>query len=62
MKSNNLIVTIIVGIFGMASLGAIILLSMYDHVVPNEISALPSVALGGLLGVLVVKDRWTENE
>lgn len=50
MKSNNLVM-VAIAIFGMLSLAAIILLSMYDHVVPNEISALPSVALGGLIGV-----------
>lgn len=49
----NLVLSLLIALFGLVALGAIIILSVYDKVVPNEVSALPSVALGGIIGLTV---------
>jgi hypothetical protein len=42
---------VLVGVFGLMALVAIVVLSFYNHVVPNEVSSLPAVALGILGGL-----------
>lgn len=48
---KDYLTVVLVGIFGLMSLAAILVLSLYDHVVPNEVSSLPAVALGILGGL-----------
>lgn len=48
---KDYLTVVLVGLFGLLSLAAILTLSMYDHVVPNEVSSLPAVALGILGGL-----------
>ncbi len=49
--NHNQLVIICIAAFGLMAFVAIILLSLYSKVVPSEITGLPSVALGGLLGI-----------
>ena len=59
MKSTIQDIPVIIGVilFGLGALAAIVFLSFYDHVVPSEITAIPSVAIGILGGVVVGAKR-----
>ena len=51
----------LVGVFGLMALVSIVVLSFYNHVVPNEVSSLPAVALG-ILGGLALPRKAANPE
>lgn len=57
MKLADLPVIAGVFVLGLASLCTIIILSLYDKTIPNEIAPLPGVAIGALAGAYVGSKR-----